>query len=407
MTQTTPAQERYTRFSCPNPQCTCFNHPGAGNIVHRSWTGTHKHIERLRCTACNRAFSEREGTLMARSKLHEATVTRLLKCQRWGVCDEGTADICDVALKTVHRFQRVAAHRAEAHHRQSVQGLDVQGVQLDEAHSKLRPKQVEWVHTALAMGSWFLLWVDFGPRTQETAAALIAQVVARTQALPLMLTDGWKAYTAALLQVVGVVYRPRRRGKVGRKPKPRLVAPKALCYAQVVKVRNTAGQVVEVSRRVVFGGPRRFVKELRLRQLGETIQTAFMERWYGTLRGLVAPLRRRTRCLSWSRARHQGKVWLLVSLYNFVMPHKSLRQGRTPRTPAMAIGLTDHVWSYGEYIWLPVHTAPVLTKQMDERIARLLTPALQDQPIGRTQTPTHAETREENAKEAASLPKAA
>jgi IS1 family transposase len=408
MTLTTPAQERYTRFSCPNPQCPRFNRPGAGNIAHRSWPGTHKHIERLRCTACGREFSEREGTLMARSKLPEDTVIRLVKCQRWGVCDEGTADICAVNLHTVHRFQRVAAHRAEAHHRQSVQNLEVQGVQVDEAHSKLRPKQVEWVPTALAMGSWFLLWVDFGPRTQDMAAALIAQVVARTQALPLFLTDGWKAYTAALLQVVGGVYRPRRRGKVGRKPKPRLVAPPPRCYAQVVKVRNTAGHVVEVSRRVVCGGPRRFGKQLRLRQLGTTIQTAFMERWYGTLRGLVAPLRRRTRCLSWSRARHRGKVWLMVSLYNFVIPHKSLRQGHTPRTPAMAIGLTDHVWSYREYIWLPVHTDPVLTKQMDEQIARLLTPALQDQPRDRTQTPPPpGETIEENEREAAPLPKAA
>jgi IS1 family transposase len=404
MTQTTPAPQRYTRFSCPNPQCTCFNCPGAGNIVHRSWTGTHKHIERLRCTACDREFSEREGTLMARSKLPEATVERLLKCQRWGVCDEGTADICDVEIKTVHRFQRVATHRAETHHRQSVQHVAVEGVQLDEAHSKLRPTQVEWVHTALAMGSWFLLWVDFGPRTQDTAATLIAQVVARAQQLPLFLTDGWKAYTAALLQVVGVVYRPRRRGHVGRKPKPRLVAPKTLFYAQVVKVRNKAGQVVEVSRRVVHGGPHRFGKQLRLRQLGETIQTACMERWYGTLRGLVAPLRRRTRCLSWSRARHRGKVWLLVSLYNFVMPHKSLRQGRTPCTPAMAIGLTDHVWSYREYIWLPVHTDPVITKQLDERIAQLLTPALQDQPTGRTHARPTVKTHE---KEAAPRPKAA
>jgi hypothetical protein len=150
-----------------------------------------------------------------------------------------------------------------------VQHVAAEGVQLDEAHSKLRPQQVEWVHTALAMGSWFLLWVDFGPRTQDTAATLIAQVVARAQQLPLFLTDGWKAYTAALLQVVGVVYRPRRRGHVGRKPKPRLVAPKTLFYAQVVKVRNKAGQVVEVSRRVVHGGPRRFGKQLRLRQLSE------------------------------------------------------------------------------------------------------------------------------------------
>jgi hypothetical protein len=62
MTQTTPAQERYTRFSCPNPQGARFNHPGEVNIVHRSWTGTHKHIERLRCTACDREFSERAGT---------------------------------------------------------------------------------------------------------------------------------------------------------------------------------------------------------------------------------------------------------------------------------------------------------------------------------------------------------
>jgi IS1 family transposase len=408
MTLTTPAQESYTRFSCPNPQCARFNRPGAGNIAHRSWTGTSKHIERLRCTRCHREFSEREGTLMARSKLPEATVERLLKCQRWGVCDEGTADICDVDLKTVYRFQRGATQRAQTHHQQVVWDVDVPGVQLDEAHSKLRPKQVEWIHTALAMGSWFLLWVDFGPRTQDTAAVLIAQVVARVRHLPLFLTDGWKAYTAALLQVVGVVYRPRRRGKVGRKPKPRLVAPTTLFYAQVVKCRNKAGQVMDVRRRVVFGGPRRFVKQLRLRQLGETIQTAFMERWYGTLRGLVASLRRRTRCLSWSRSRHRGKVWLMVSLYNFVLPHKSLRQGRTPRTPAMAIGLTDHVWSYREYIWLPVHANPALTQQLDDRIRQLLTPAVQDQPRGRTQAAfPPAEAREVHEEEAGTMPKAA
>jgi hypothetical protein len=47
--------------------------------------------------------------------------------------------------------------------------------------------------------------VDVGPRTQEQAAALVAQVVARVREVPLFLTDGWKAYSAALLQVLGVV----------------------------------------------------------------------------------------------------------------------------------------------------------------------------------------------------------
>jgi hypothetical protein len=44
-----------------------------------------------------------------------------------------------MALKTVRRFQQVAAQRAEIHHRQVVREVDVPGVQLDEAHSKRRP----------------------------------------------------------------------------------------------------------------------------------------------------------------------------------------------------------------------------------------------------------------------------
>jgi hypothetical protein len=115
-------------------------------------------------------------------------------------------------------------------------------------------------------------------------------------------------------------------------------------------------------------------------QLGTTIQTAFMARGYGTLRGLVAPLRRRTRYLSWSQARHRGRLGLLVSLDNFVMPHKSLQQGHTPRTPAIAIGLTHHVWSCREYVWLPVHTDPVLRQQREARITHLLPPARQTPP---------------------------
>jgi hypothetical protein len=56
--------------------------------------------ERLRCTACDRACSEREDTLMARSKLPEDTSIRLVQCQRWGVCDAGTADIWAAALQS-------------------------------------------------------------------------------------------------------------------------------------------------------------------------------------------------------------------------------------------------------------------------------------------------------------------
>jgi IS1 family transposase len=377
MIPTTPAHDQYTQFSCPNPACARFNRPGEGNIAHRSWTGKHQQIERLRCTVCTREFSKREGSLLARSKLPEETVERLLKCQRWGVCDEGTADICGVDIKTVHRFQRVAAPRAQAHHEQVTRDLEVKGVQVDEMHSKRRGPRVEWLHTAIAMSSRFLLWVHWGPRTQESAALLIAQVVARLCSVPVWLSDGWKAYPAALLQVLGRVYQRCRRGTRGRHPKPRLVPPRELFYGQVVKVRDATGNLLHVVSRVVYGGPRRFFREMERRGLGATIHTAFMERWYGTLRGLCAPLRRRTRCGSSSQSRHHARVWLLVDLYNFVLPHKSLRQQGQPRTPAMVIGLAAHVWSYRDYIWYPVHPDPLGRQLMQQRVKERLIPALQ------------------------------
>jgi hypothetical protein len=314
---------------------------------------------------------------MEKTKLPEEKVTRLLKCQRWGVCDEGTADICEVDLKTVHRFQQGAFQRAQEHHAQVVQEVKAEGVQVDEMHSKLRGGRKDWIFSALAMGSYFILWLVFGERSQENAALLVAQVVARGRGLPVFFSDGWKGYIGALLQVVGRVYHPRRQGKVGRKPKPRLVAPPHLFYGQVVKVREKGGRVVRVVTRVVWGGGRRFFGELGKRGLGQKIQTAFQERWYGTLRGLCACLRRRNRCLSVSVERHRGRVWLLVDLYNFLLPHRSLRQGRRKCTPAMAIGLADHVWSYHDYIWHPVHPDPKGKAAMEQRVQELLKPALE------------------------------
>ena len=112
MTQTTPAQERYTRFSGPNPQCPRCNRLGeAASRIDRGQARTNASNG---CAAPHATrFSEQGGTLMARSKLPEDTVVRLVKCQRWGVCDAGTADMCAVDLKTVYRFQHVAAQRAD------------------------------------------------------------------------------------------------------------------------------------------------------------------------------------------------------------------------------------------------------------------------------------------------------
>lgn len=198
-------------------------------MVHRSWTGKDRPMERWRGTECGPECSKRRGTLLAGSQRPEATVERLLQCQRWGVCDTGTADICGVDSKTGPRFPHGAAHRAQAHHAHVTRELGVEGVPRDERHATRRGPQVEWRHTAIAMRRRFLRWVHGGPRTPERAALLSAQVVARLGGVPVWVRDGWNASPAALLQVLGRVYRRRRRGARGRHPTPRLVPPRELC----------------------------------------------------------------------------------------------------------------------------------------------------------------------------------
>ncbi|PON10585.1 hypothetical protein C2W62_49300 [Candidatus Entotheonella serta] len=54
---------------------------------------------------------------------------------------------------------------------------------------------------------------------------------------------------------------------------------------------------------------------------------------------------------------HRWMSWLSVGLYNFCRAHHSLRikeSGRVRhRSPAMAAGLTDHVWTIREWLLKP------------------------------------------------------
>jgi len=56
----------------------------------------------------------------------------------------------------------------------------------------------DWVHAALAADSRFLIDLRLGPRTLETAAAMVAVVAACCLGtLPLLLVDGHLPYPAA------------------------------------------------------------------------------------------------------------------------------------------------------------------------------------------------------------------
>jgi hypothetical protein len=197
----------------------------------------------------------------------------------------------------------------------------------------------------------------------------IAQLLA-PGCVPLFLSDGYPHYLTAIVTHFGHWVQPPRRQATGPVPKPRWMPLAELLYAQVVKTMRRR-RLVAVKHRVVFGT--KAAVDQVLAACGWQINTAFVERLNLSLRQRVAALGRRsaTPCKS---ADGLGQQLVLFQVYhNFVLPHTSLRQALTepgptngsgsvkvwqPCTPAMAAGLTGHVWSLREVLMFRVPPWP-------------------------------------------------
>jgi hypothetical protein len=189
----------------------------------------------------------------------------------------------------------------------------------------------------------------------------VTEVVAPS-CVPLFLTDGLKDYATALLTHVGQWMHPERRQERGPTPTPRWLPLPELVYGQVVQ-SSRRRRIVGVTHRVVFGT--RLAIEQVLATCGWTINTAFVERLNLDIRQRVAAIGRRVNTLCQGEAGVRDQLTLFQVSHNFVLPHASVRQpllipqatnGRgsakvwRPCTPAMAAGLTDHVWSLKEVL---------------------------------------------------------
>jgi hypothetical protein len=133
--------------------------------------------------------------------------------------------------------------------------------------------------------------------------------------------------------------------------------------------------LVRVQHRVVFGTIEA-VKRV-LSPLGWQINTAFVERLNLSLRHHVAAIGRRVTTLCKGEKGVRQQLVLYQAYYNLCLPHTNIRlplpqpepthgsgsakQWR-PRTPAMAAGLTDRVWSLLEVLLFRVPPWPQLMR---------------------------------------------
>lgn len=233
-----------------------------------------------------------------------------------------------------------------------------------------------WVHAALAVVSRFLIDLRLGPRDLATAAELVASValcIPAGVAPPLLLVDNHLPYPAALLQVFGEVLHRRRKRRRGRKKAPGLKPPPGFLAGVVEKVRVTSGRVIKVRAKALFGRLKAIKARVAELGIGTTVNTSYLERLNGTLRSQQARLVRRGRCVSRDGRRLQWSLWLWRDLYNWVRVH-GLLEGRTP---AMAIGLTERVWSVLEYVRHPVHVEELTRAIWAEEREDVLTSALE------------------------------
>jgi IS1 family transposase len=213
-----------------------------------------------------------------------------------------------------------------------------------------------WDHVAIDPKSKLLVALEVGKRTEGQTWRLLQEAKERLAPgwLPTLFSDAYEAYPPAILEAFGHRYPVPRRGTTGRRPKPRLRRPQGLVYAQVKK-HYQSRRVEWVEIRPIFGKGK---LAARLAQLGYSkVNTSAIERHNNTSRQRDRRKVRKTLAFSKESRYHRWMGWLFTTLHNFCRSHGGLKQreeGKVHhRSPAMAAGLTNHIWSVREWLLCP------------------------------------------------------
>jgi IS1 family transposase len=371
----------------PDQECAYYGWTGRGNLRANGHPGG-KPWRQFQCVSCDGYFQETHGT-----PLHGKRGAPERRVWAVGALAEGlgiraVARVFEGDPNTVLQWLVEAADHLRTFSQYFLHDIRVTQVQLDELFALLSAvktgevseaeaverlsRSPHWVWAALDPVTKLLLTVDVGDRTLAMAQRVVHQVVqvVAPGCVPLFLTDGLKEYATALLSHFGYWGQPPRQRAQGPAPKPRWMPWPALLYAQVIKTVRRR-RLVDVQHRVGFG-TLEAVQQV-LAACGWQSNTAFIERVHLSIRQHVAAVGRRVTTLCKGEDGVHQQLALYHVYHNFCLPHTSLRQPLPqpeltkgtgsakqwqPRTPAMAAGLTEHVWTLREVLLFRVPPWP-------------------------------------------------
>lgn len=215
-------------------------------------------------------------------------------------------------------------------------------VQMDELYTRVRSTASAcWGWVAMDPLSKAIPALHVGERTRPDAFTLVHDLKQRLDpdGVPAITTDGLRSYVYAITAHFGSGYRPSGAPTDHWQPSP------ALQSGQLVK-QTKRRRTIFTHTRLLWGKRRDLFARLRQVGLNERIQTAFIER------------------RTWAYAQTKPHVLLHLEwfrlYYHLVRPHEALAQNVLglrsrfrQRSPAMALGLTDHRWTLKEVLYYP------------------------------------------------------
>ena len=170
-----------------------------------------------------------------------------------------------------------------------------------------------WVFIAMDADNKVILCHAVGHRNEDTAFRFLSDLRRRIAGPFQLTTDGFPGYVGAAYQ--------------------NLLAMQGVDFGQLVKIYE-GNEVVAARPTVIFGQP----------NLAK-ISTSFIERQNLTVRLNSKRFSRKTIAFSKKAANHVAALQLHFANYNFCRVHRSLKM-----TPALAAGLTDHIWTMDELV---------------------------------------------------------
>jgi IS1 family transposase len=355
-------------LACVNADCQHFGRTGQGNLTIRKVYGQDG-IRLLRGRSCHEEFSERRNTALFNTKVSEAKAESIIDHLDEGCSIRATSRLTQVAKVTVARLLKTSGRHAQRFHDQEVQNLRPRAIQFDEQWSVVKKKQRNcgpeethqagdfWDHRAIAPDRKLIVSLVVGKRTQEQTQALVSDTQSRLQKghLPALFSDGYEGYEPSILEAFGRRYAASKTDLAGR-PRPGIIRwPQGLAYGQVIK--SAKGQFSDGIHLKVIRGKAQLLHTLSLLGYGK-INTSSGERQNGTSRLHNQRQVRKTLAFSKSHLYHGWMSWLSVVQYNFCRAHGSRTMkdasGFHHRTPAMASGLTNRIWSTRDWLLSPV-----------------------------------------------------